>query len=288
MHFKQLKKTVCVSVGISIALALSVILFSCSGGNKKSSEKSSKDKANTCAELGPQSPRDIDSLAGENQVTFPVAPSYEKMNLCNIHFHRYAEHKAADYSIYAGEGEGGLGGGYQCNDSKNLTPEELKRPAGVDFAGLKPGDTIEVHWVYSSCEVKPGQGLGSCLTENCSDPLLRVEAQVFVLVNDTTAIDFASFTYEGTITEGFHQAKSIPQNTGPPVVYLGSTTGPKYDDVTCSPLQVTWSVRPQCAKLDINSLGNWLKDNVFNEGQAHGVRKLVTKPELLAKIKEND
>lgn len=65
----------------------------------------------------------------------------------------------------------------------------------------------------------------------------------------------------------------------------GLTTGPKYTESTCSPLQVTWSVRPKCAKLDINSLGAWCENNEFKEDHAHGVRKLVTNTKLLSKIK---
>ena len=69
-----------------------------------------------------------------------------------------------------------------------------------------------------------------------------------------------------------------------PVVFAGSTTGPKYSDSTCSPFQVTWSVRPQVAKLDINSVARWCESNEFGEDHAHGVRKLVTSPELLSEI----
>jgi len=44
-------------------------------------------------------------------------------------------------------------------------------------------------------------------------------------------------------------------------------------------------VRPQCAKLDISSLNRWAEaGNVFNETKSHGVRQLVTAPELLAPI----
>ena len=63
-----------------------------------------------------------------------------------------------------------------------------------------------------------------------------------------------------------------------------NTTGPSYTEETCSPLQVTWSVRPRCARLDISSLSAWCADNVFEEGHAHGVRELVTDPALLAPI----
>ena len=38
--------------------------------------------------FGPQSPRDIDAMAGTNTRAFNEAPSYTSMNLCNIHFHK--------------------------------------------------------------------------------------------------------------------------------------------------------------------------------------------------------
>ena len=235
-----------------------------------------------CTGFGPQTPRDIDSIAGENQRIFTPAPAYQEMNLCNLHFHKQAEHKAKDFSIYAGEGDHG---GYQCNNSKTLSKAELEAPKAPVCKDLKPGDTIEVHWVHSSCDVKPGEGLGSCLSASCANPELRVETQVFTVVNDPKALNFNDFSYDGKMVNGYHQAKAIPGNTGKPVEFLGSTTGPKYTEQSCSPLQVSWSVRPQCAKVDINSLAKWCQGNVFKEDHAHGVRKLVVNPKLLSRIK---
>lgn len=235
-----------------------------------------------CEGFGPQTPRDIDSKKGENPQHFPMAPTYRDMNLCNIHLHVSAEHKAKAFAVSAGEGGHG---GYQCTISKKLTQAELATPAQEICKGLKPGDTIEVHWVYSSCQVKPGKGLESCLSDKCGNPGLRVESQVFTLVNDKKALNFKDFDYQGQMVKGVHQTKAIPTNTGKPVEFLGSTTGPKYSDAACSPLQVTWSIRPKCAKLDINSLGDWCMKNEFSEDHAHGVRKLVTNPKLLSQIK---
>ncbi len=244
-----------------------------------------------CKGYGPQTPRDIDQTEGLNKRLFAKAPPFTEMNLCNIHLHKNAEHKAKAFSIYAGDGDGhGFESGYQCNISKKLSTAELAPTKEAicksEHGELKPGDTIEVHWVHSSCEVKPGKGLGSCMTETCANPDLRVETQVFTLVNDPKAMNFNAMNYDGTVVNGLHQAKSIPKNTGKPVEFLGSTTGPKYTEQTCSPLQVTWSVRPSCAKLDINTLGEWCKNNVFEEDHAHGVRKLVISPELLSTIKK--
>jgi len=241
-----------------------------------------------CTGFGPQTPRDIDSTKGENKHHFSLSPGYKQMNLCNIHFHENAEHKAKAFSIYAGDGHEGYGSGFKANISKKLSKAELKplaQPACKSEHGdLQPGDTIEVHWVHSSADVMPGKSLAACLSEKDSNPDLRVEAQVFVLVNDPKALDFNRLGYGGNIVNGFHQAKSIPGNTGKPVVFAGSTTGPKYSDSTCSPLQVTWSVRPKVAKLDINSVAKWCESNEFGEDHAHGVRKLVTSPKLLSKI----
>jgi hypothetical protein len=237
-----------------------------------------------CEGFGPQTPRDIDARAGENPRVFAPAPSYDKLNLCNIHFHKHAEHRAKEFAIAAGEGENGIGGGFQCAISKSLSAAELTAPATNHCKDLVPGDTIEVHWVHSSCDVTPGKGLGSCLSESCANPDLRVETQVFTVVNDPEALDWNEMTYDGHVVGGYHQAKSIPSDTGKPVEFLGSTTGPSFTQQECSPLQVSWSVRPRCAKVDINSLSAWCRDNVFAEDGPHGVRKLVTHPELLSQI----
>jgi hypothetical protein len=114
------------------------------------------------------------------------------------------------------------------------------------------------------------------------NPQLRVEAQVMVLVNDVSALDFHDLTEIGLV-ENYHQALNIPDNTGTPVQYVGSTTGPAYNEEG-SPLQVSWSVRPEIAKVDINTVGDWCESNPFDESQAHGVRNLVINPLLLSEI----
>jgi len=238
-----------------------------------------------CKGYPPQAPRDIDNRAGENKSRFSMAPSYTELNLCNLHFHVNAEHKSKDFSIYAGDGINGLGGGYQCNKSTSLTKSELQAPKTNFCKDVKPGDTIEVHWVYTSCDVEPAKTLTSCFSDSCINPNLRVEAQVFTVVNDASALNFLDLAYGGNIVNGYHQAKALPTNTGKPVEYVGSTTGPTYTEQKCSPFQGTWSVRPKCAKIDINSLSEWCKNNVFEENHAHGVRKLVTNPKLLGEIK---
>lgn len=278
-------------LSICVGLALGLSGASAMADEVKAEEAHDAHAASgeVCVGFGPQTPRDINSSKGENKRVFTLAPSYKQMNLCNLHFHKNAEHKAKAFSIYAGDGDGhGYESGYQCTISKQLSVAELaptdKPICKSEHGELKPGDTIEVHWVHSSCDVKPGNSLGSCLSPSCSNPELRVETQVFTVVNDSKAMDFTQFDYDGAVVKGYHQAKAIP-NTGKPVEFMGSTTGPKYNDQACSPLQVTWSVRPTCAKVDISSVGKWCEKNAFGEDHAHGVRKLVADPKLLSTIK---
>lgn len=233
--------------------------------------------------FGPQSPRDIDTIEGDNTLDFSNAPAYTEMNLCNIHFHENAEHKGGEFTKYAGNGDGkGYNSGFEYTGTLSdleLTPIETKVCPSA-HGDLEPGDTIEVHYVYSTAKVKPGPTLASCLSEAVKNPQLRVEAQVYVVTNDKDALDFKTLTQHG-MKNGFHQALNIPDNTGTPVRYDGSTTGPGYNEIA-SPLQVSWSVRPKVLKVNIETVGEWCKGNVFKEDHGHGVRNLVTNPNLLS------
>ncbi len=236
---------------------------------------------------GPQSPRDIEAVAGDNLLKFNTAPLSTQMNLCNIHFHKNAEHKGGEFTQYAGNGDGdGFQSGYKYSGKLNVA--ELKSVAHdicpSKHGALSVGDTIEVHYVYSTAQVKPGPTLGSCLSDAIKNPQLRVETQVYVLVNNKDALDFGNLS-KHEIKNDLYQAINIPNNTGTPIQYAGSTTGPDYNEKG-SPFQVTWRVRPKVAKVNIESVGQWCKGNVFNEDHAHGVRNLVTNPKLLSKISQ--
>ena len=235
--------------------------------------------------FGPQSPRDLNQINGLNKRVFMAAPPRSELNLCNIHFHANAEHKGGEFTTYAGPGDGhGAGTGYRYDGT--LTAAELRpTPAPVGqgkYGDLKPGDTLEVHYVHSSAMVTPGPGLGSCVTPSINNPQLRVETIVVVLVNDTSAADFQALATIKRLN-GFYQATGFPSGLGEPVTYAGSTTGPGYNEKG-SPFQVTWNVRPQVLKVDIASVDRWLKDNPFDETAAHGVRNLVQNQTLLSPI----
>lgn len=235
--------------------------------------------------FGPQSPRDIDQDYGTNLKNFSMAPNRSQLNLCNIHFHKNAEHAGGEFTTYAGNGDGkGTNTGFVYNgklSKSQLKPVKAKICAAKGDP-LQSGDTIEVHYVYSSAQIQPGPTLGACLADATMNPGLRVEGQVMVLANDSNALDFKDLAMVSQVN-GYYQAPNVPNNMGKPVEYLGSTTGPSYNE-KASPLQVSWSVRPKVAVVDINSVGEWCNDNVFKEDHAHGVRNLVTNPKLLSAI----
>jgi Delta carbonic anhydrase len=235
---------------------------------------------------GPQSPRDIENPSGKNRVQFDAAPDRSEMNLCNIHFHEGAEHKGGQFKSFIGNGDGkGFGTGFKYTGQ--LTKSELQpigqKVGSSEHGDLKPGDTIEIHFVHSTAQVKPGPTLGACVSKEINNPQLRVEAVVAVLVNDRAAADFTKMADVKTIN-GYYSAPNIPGNLGKPVSYGGSTTGPAYN-IKGSPYQVTWSVRPKVVKVDILSVAKWLSGNPFNEDHAHGVRNLVLDPALLSPIR---
>ncbi|OOF08481.1 hypothetical protein BZG82_14330 [Salinivibrio sp. PR5] len=233
--------------------------------------------------FGPQSPRDIDQISGTNPQRFQYAPAAAQMNLCNIHFHKNAEHKGGEFTRYAGIGDGqGYQSGYlytgQLTDAER---EEYHQPVcASEHQNVQVGDTLELHYVYSTASVAPGPTLGACLSDATVNPQLRVEAQVLVAVNDDSAADFTRLTAVGQ-RKGRYQAIHLPEDSGQAVSYLGSTTGPAYNEKG-SPYQVTWRVRPKVKKVNIASIQRWCQANVFEEHHAHGVRNLVVQPALLS------
>jgi hypothetical protein len=111
-----------------------------------------------------------------------LAPAWNQMSLCNIHFHKNAEHKSSQFLL-----AGKAGAGQQCLYRQALTSEARavasELPNGA-CGGIQPGDTIEVHYVFTSCtDTAPGPTLGACSSAACKSPTLRVESQVLLVVN---------------------------------------------------------------------------------------------------------
>jgi hypothetical protein len=283
-----------------VTITASVLLASCASVEQHSvaahkqvsdsviAEQRQRLKENTKGKgFGPQAPRDLNSHAGKNRVKFNSAPASSGMNLCNIHFHKNAEHKGGEFTKFAGNGDGhGYQSGYKYSGhltAAELTPVDEKICAN-ERSRLFSGDTIEVHYVYSTAQVEPEPSLEVCFNEFIHNPQLRVETQVYVLVNDGNGQNFANLTQYG-IRNNFYQALNIPNTTGLPIQYSGSTTGPDYNEKG-SPLQVTWSIRPKIVKVNIKTVGKWCTENIFKESYGHGVRNLVKNPELLSIIKD--
>jgi len=261
------------SIGLALLVSIALVGNVYAGEEKHEAPKhEAPQEVNKCIGAGPQSPRDIDSRSGSNAVIFEKAPAIENMNLCNIHFHRNAEHKSAAYSTFV---EDGSNSGWACQPpAAGRLEKEHAEYEGC--SGIAEGDTIEVHWVYTSCDtvtdgVKPmGSGLNACMTTMCPNPQLRVVAQVFVLQKNGE-LKFSD---------------SPIKHNDPTVLYTGSTTGTSWNNNHCSPLQVTWDVKKTCSTLDIDDFSKWCSNNKYNDNHAHGVRDLVTSDELLSKIPE--
>ncbi len=285
-----MSKFSCCCSSISVALILGTSLATASNVQDVPDDVVAKQRAALAQEAskgsyGPQSPRDLNISDGANRRVFAPAPNSAQMNLCNIHFHKNAEHRGGQFTSYAGNGDGeGNNTGHRFDgklSEAELAPYNM--PVGVSKHGdLVPGDTIEIHFVHSSAEVKPGPTLGSCISESIANPQLRVETVVAVLVNDQNAAEFTKIASIEQVN-GYYQVPNLPNNLGEAVSYAGSTTGPSYNEKP-SPFQVTWNVHPQVLKLDIASVASWLDGNPFDEKYAHGVRNLVKNPELLSPI----
>jgi Delta carbonic anhydrase len=262
------------SVVVSI-LSVAVLAGANGAARADSCLGSMTDPTASCETAGPQSPRDIQRTAGSNPVRFakdllPITA----MRLCDIHFHQPAEHKIPATIPAPGRPAGFVCAGAALSDARQAVEEE---PAPAVCQGVQVGDTIEVHWVYTTCNVEPAPGLDSCFSESCKNPQIRAEAQVFRLTppNYPTADNWAA--------QGYSQRPPLAVVPGT-VEYLGSTTGDTYDDNKCSPVQVVFKVRPNCRLLTLASLNQWCANNPFNEDRAHGVRQLVELPRFLSSI----
>lgn len=226
---------------------------------------------------GPQAPRDIDSRWGTNTTLFKTANETDKMNLCDIHYHWNTEHKSAAYSTFV-EIDNSEHSGWAIVAPASTDPvvraeNDISHLLDGDAheIGVMVGDTIEVHFVHTSCDVKyeeldPANGLGNCATSVCANPQLRVVAQVFKVVD-----------HDADITDLDHPMRHDDRT----VVYTGSTTGSKYNNDHCSPYQVTWDVKKSTATIDAHGLAHWSHEH---EQHAHGVRELVGRSELLSPI----
>jgi hypothetical protein len=201
---------------------------------------------------GPQSPRDLALAGGVNEIPVP-GDGTRPPRLCNVHFHRPAEHT----------------GIAAC--------PRVEEPPSVGVCGghgeppVRPGDEVEVHWVYTSCPPPPERrpGLDNC---TCEAPVLMVIGQEYVVAPDGTA------GADGALDE---PAAGLAR-------YGGSTTGPGFsggkpgDDRPCSPARVQWAMARQCRELAVAALGAWCAGNEWGEDHAHGIRPVIGREDWLS------
>lgn len=187
--------------------------------------------------------------------------------------------KSSDTSVTGGGNEPGKSG-----DSEIFNPEGYSSYDEVGLAlsdgngagnGVSVGDTVEFHWVHTTCsqedidngikkalekDSKKDTGLGPCA---CAGGKVVVVGRVFTVTKDS----------------GVKSLSNSPTSAiGDVVSYNGSSTGPKYNNSSCSPVQAGWNVDRNCGEVTLSAIEGWLADGgkKFNESHAHGARELVT------------
>ena len=106
---------------------------------------------------------------------------------------------------------------------------------------------------------------------------------MFTLVNDKNAMKFDDLYYGRTVRKGYVQRRLFLTTQARRLHLLVQLLALLYRRKMFRN-RCHCSVRPQCAKVDINSLVTYCDSNEFGEEHGHGVRKLVTNPALLSKI----
>jgi len=231
----------------------------------------------TCANSESQSPRDLFRDAegnlpeGTRHADSPVLNKAQAAYLpqTNIHFHLGAEHRSNSYNDSSDSDEYDSQSdahrrlsesprpGFMCPTTKfteeQLKPYEFKYCTG----NVQVGKSYEVHYVHSSAgdtEVGLSDGLGAAAggTRGLLNPMVAVQAQTFVLVNDSGD----SLLQDNDLLHGWGHTDH--RNA---LMYTGSTTGSSFDnDQSCSPYTISWHVDLDCHAISAESFDNMCKD----------------------------
>ena len=225
----------------------------------------------SCLVAEPQSPRDVSSDYFGQLKPRSDALEFEdvkRLVQVNTHFHGPAEHRSeGEYDGRRHDEEG-----FHCDKLEaSLSPMQRRPFEFRHCKDVKVGSTYELHWVYSSGGVTIGEGLGGAFDRQ-ANPNIIVQSQVYVVVND--------HRYNAhDLVHGWNETLATNK-----VRYLGSTTGPSFNNVNCSPNEVTWHVDQKCQLISAYSLDQLCKELAEEYGaeedtRAEEPRKLVT-PQL--------
>lgn len=225
-----------------------------------------------CVNAESQTPRNVTKGAvGFMKTRSKPISSTKKLVHVNTHWHDGAEHfSEGEYDTLHENA-----GGYFCDSlAKTATAAQLMPYAFKHCVDMDVGSTYEMHWVHSSGGTSIGGGLGGAFSRQ-ANPLVLVQAQVFLVVNDNAYAqdEFIGGWVEDLMTDG--------------VKYQGSTTGTKYDNEVCSPYLVSWHVDRQCHMIAASTMDAMCHDmaelyDMHVDVEAHASRIIVSQ-ELAAK-----
>mmetsp|Transcript_37953 Transcript_37953/g.77654 ORF Transcript_37953/g.77654 Transcript_37953/m.77654 type:complete len:299 (+) Transcript_37953:48-944(+) len=237
-----------------------------------------------CQDAEPQAPRDVSpGYIGERITRYEPYGSdqIDRFEQVNIHWHLGAEHRMENaYDRRSPEWASYVTVPDENHVSQPVVPGLWCPTDGIDDAKLdessfsftyckaaQVGGTYEFHWVFSTGgpgrlqeDGDEGQlgitaGLGGAFTRtNNADVIVR--AQICLIVNDPSLNDYVD-AKNRTFLEQWQQPPA-----GSAVRYVGSTTGPSYDDEVCSPVEVNWHVDQRCCILSAQAMDNLCKDMI--------------------------
>ena len=230
-----------------------------------------------CRDAREQAPIDVSATAAMGAMASEtwkraMVNDVRGMVLVNVHFHVPAEHRSeGEYSTREVSETG-----FSCDeDATPRTDGEASSDAFAHCENVALGDTVELHWVYSTGGERGAEisdGLGSAFATQ-RNPLIVVRAQVFRVTNGG----------DGAYDD---DAKSLLSGWNASIVtdalqYIGSTTGSKYDSIDkCSPYAVTWHVDRKCHDISARKIDEMCGEmkrtySMTEDIRAHESRELV-------------
>ncbi|CAE7217860.1 unnamed protein product [Symbiodinium natans] len=211
----------------------------------------------------------------------------------NLHWHLGAEHYSkGEYDIPVGKHRRHRPGppkwdgqplvpevqpGFFCNlrgYDDHLKPYHFKHCEDAQV-----GYTYEFHWVFSSAgplsnEFRLYSGLDQAFNRS-SNPMAIVRGQVCRIINDETLKTEHEVERD---YDNFVEQWRAP-DLGNAVRYVGSTTGPSFDNKVCSPVAVNWHVDTKCCTLTAQALDRTCQKmkemGMTADLRPHGSRELV-------------